>query len=186
MQSRPDKRVRPNSAARNDAEEGAPQAMAAGELRRRAREAIDRGDRRTALRPLLGRLGLMLIEDREELSLASSGDCSAVVERFLEVPQAEPLSPAAVQVLAIVAYEQPVTQADISRIRGVDSDGVVASLLTRGLITEEHRFALRGASVPLVTSKTFLRQFGLASLSELPYLAASETLSARQAVAHAG
>ncbi len=121
-------------------------------------------------RPLLGRLGLMLIEHGEELSLASSGECSAVVERFLEVPSPQPLSPAALQVLAIVAYEQPVTRADISRMRGVDSDGVVVSLIVRGLIAEEHRFALRGASIPLVTSVAFLRQFGLASLAELPPL----------------
>jgi segregation and condensation protein B len=119
-------------------------------------------------KPLLGRIGLMLIEDREELSLASSGECAAVIERYLEADQAEPLSPAALQVLAIVAYEQPVTRADISRIRGVDSDGVVASLITRGLITEEHRFALRGASVPLVTSAAFLRQFALSSVAQLP------------------
>jgi segregation and condensation protein B len=121
-------------------------------------------------RPLLGRLGLMLIEDREELSLASSGECAAVVGRFLKVSNPEPLSPAALQVLAIVAYEQPVTRADITRIRAVDSDGVVTSLITRGLIAEEHRFALRGASVPLATSQAFLRQFGLRSLAELPRL----------------
>jgi segregation and condensation protein B len=121
-------------------------------------------------RPLLGRLGLMLIEDREELSLATDGECAPVVERFLDVPNPEPLSPAALQVLAIVAYEQPVTRADISRIRGVDSDGVIALLITRGLLAEVHRFALRGASVPLVTSATFLLQFGLASLAQLPGL----------------
>jgi segregation and condensation protein B len=119
-------------------------------------------------RPLLERLGLMLIEDRRELSLTTGGECAAVIERFLQVQQAEPLSPAALQALAIIAYEQPVTRADISRIRGIDSDGVVASLITRGLVAEEHRFALRGASVPLVTSAAFLRQFGLASLAELP------------------
>jgi chromosome segregation and condensation protein ScpB len=79
-------------------------------------------------RPMLGWLGLLLVEDREELSLASSGECATVVDRYLDVPSAEPLSPAALQVLAIVAYEQPVTRADISRIRGVDSDGVVASM----------------------------------------------------------
>jgi chromosome segregation and condensation protein ScpB len=87
-----------------------------------------------------------------------------------QVPSAEPLSAAALQVLAIIAYEQPVTRADISRIRSVDSDGVVASLITRKLIAEEHRFALRGASVPLITSAAFLRQFGLASLAQLPAL----------------
>jgi segregation and condensation protein B len=118
-------------------------------------------------RPLLGRLGLMLIEDREELSLATGGECAAVVERYLDVAQAEPLSPAALQVLAIVAYEQPVTRADISRIRGVDSDGVVASLITHGFIAEERRFAVRGGPLPLLTTVEFLRALGLGSLAEL-------------------
>jgi segregation and condensation protein B len=53
------------------------------------------------------------MEDGEELSLATSGEYSAVIERFLQVPPAEPLSTDALQVLAIVAYEQPVTQAEI-------------------------------------------------------------------------
>jgi excisionase family DNA binding protein len=77
-------------------------------------------------RPMLGRLGLMLIESGEELSLATCGECSAVVEKFLETSREEAVSPAALQVLAIVAYEQPVTRADITRIRAVDSNGVVA------------------------------------------------------------
>ncbi len=129
-------------------------------------------------RPPLGRLGLMLVEDGEELSLATSGECAPVVERFLEVPREEPLSPAALQVLAIVAYEQPVTRADISRMRGVDSDGVVASLLTRGLVAEERQFALRGTSLPLLTTPAFLREFGLASLAELPPLGHFHTQAA--------
>jgi segregation and condensation protein B len=114
----------------------------------------------------------MLIEDREELSLASSGECAAAVERFLEVPLAEPLSTAALQVLAIVAYEQPVTRVDIARIRGVDSDGVVASLLARGLVAEDRRRAVRGGLLPLITTASFLQQFGLASLTGLPSLPA--------------
>jgi hypothetical protein len=72
--------------------------------------------------------------------------------------------------MLIVAYEQPVTRADISRIRGVDSDGVVASLLTRGLIGEERRFSIRGASLPLVTTAAFLCYLGLQSLAQMPAL----------------
>jgi segregation and condensation protein B len=121
-------------------------------------------------KPMLGRLGLLMVEDREELSLATSAECSAVVERFLDVPPAEPLSAAALQVLVIVAYEQPLTRADISRIRGVDSDGVVASLLVRNLVAEERRFAVRGGPVPLVTTAEFVRYLGVGSLSKLPPL----------------
>jgi segregation and condensation protein B len=61
----------------------------------------------------------MLIEHGAELSLATGGECVAVSERYLDAAQAEPLSPAALQVLAIVAYEQPVTRADISRSANV-------------------------------------------------------------------
>jgi segregation and condensation protein B len=101
------------------------------------------------------------------------------------VPHKEALSPAALQVLAIVAYEQPVTRADIARIRGVDSDGVVASLLARGLVAEDRRRAVRGGLLPLITTANFLRQLGLASLTELPPLrAVAQPLSvAREQVA---
>jgi segregation and condensation protein B len=119
----------------------------------------------------LGWLGLMLIESGDELSLATSSECAAVVGRFLEVPPAEPLSPAALQVLAIIAYEQPVTRADISRIRGVDSDGVVTSLLSRGFVAEDRRFAVRGGPLPLMTTAAFVRHLGLGSLRELRPLA---------------
>jgi len=114
---------------------------------------------------------LLLIEDKEELSLGTGGECSSIIERFLEVPSPEPLSPAALQVLAIVAYEQPVTRADISRTRGVHSDGVVASLLLRGLVAEERRFAVAGGLLPLITTASFLRHLGLGSLRELRPLA---------------
>jgi segregation and condensation protein B len=114
--------------------------------------------------------GLRLEEDGHNLGLVSAPECAAVVERHLGEPQTEALSQAALQVLAVVAYEQPVTRADITRIRGVDSDGVVSLLIGRGLIADERDFALRGVSLPLVTTARFLRQFGLGSLAELPPL----------------
>jgi len=114
--------------------------------------------------------GLMLVEHAEELSLASAGDCAPVVERYLQAPPLEPLSSAAHQVLAIVAYEQPVTRADVERLRGVESGGVIDSLLARGLVAEERRFGMRGGPVPLMTTAAFLRQFGLSSLADLPPL----------------
>ncbi|MBV9358317.1 MAG: SMC-Scp complex subunit ScpB [Chloroflexi bacterium] len=114
--------------------------------------------------------GLRLEEDGQNLALVSAPDCAAVVERHLGEPQTEALSQAALQVLAVIAYEQPVTRADITRIRGVDSDGVVSLLVGRGLVADERDFALRGVSLPLVTTARFLRQFGLGSLAELPPL----------------
>lgn len=125
---------------------------------------------RTALPPL----GLALVEHADTLELASAGDCAAVLERALAVAPPEPLSSAAHQVLAIVAYEQPVTRADIERIRGVESGGVIESLLARGLVAEERRSGVRGGPVPLMTTAAFLRQLGLGSLADLPPLVSAD------------
>ncbi len=136
---------------------------------------------RTALPPL----GLALVEHTDTLELASAGDCAAVIERALAVTPPEPLSSAAHQVLAIVAYEQPVTRADIERIRGVESGGVIEALLARGLLAEERRFGVRGGPVPLMTTAAFLRQFGLSSLAELPPLVSAVVSSNHKAIGDA-
>ena len=68
--------------------------------------------------------GLALLESDDEIQLTSAPDCGPLVERFLDRPPPEPLSLAALEVLSIVAYEQPVTRADISHIRATDSSGV--------------------------------------------------------------
>jgi len=112
--------------------------------------------------------GLLLVEDADRMELASAPDCTVVVERFLDMPSPEPLSQAALEVLSIVAYEQPVTRADIGEIRGTDSSGVVDTLLTRGLVTDDPRFGGRGRPSFLVTTSAFLRLMGLSSLAELP------------------
>jgi len=112
--------------------------------------------------------GLLLVEDADRLELASAPDCTAVIERFLDTPPPEPLSQAALDVLSIVAYEQPVTRADISQIRGTDSSGVVDTLLARGPVADDPRFGGRGRPSFLVTTAAFLRLMGLGSLAELP------------------
>lgn len=98
---------------------------------------------RTALPPL----GLAPVEHADTLERASAADCAGVIERALAVGPPEPLSSAAHQALAIVAYEQPVTRADIERIRGVKSSGVIESLLAKRLVAEERRFGVRGGWV---------------------------------------
>jgi len=112
--------------------------------------------------------GLVLVEDADRLELASAPDCTAVVERLLDTPSPEPLSQAALEVLSIVAYEQPLTRADINQIRGTDSSGVVDTLLARGLVADDPRFGGRGRPSFLVTTAAFLRLMGLGSLAELP------------------
>ena len=91
-----------------------------------------------------------------------------LIERFLDKPAPEQLSQAALEVLSIVAYEQPITRAEISHIRGTDSSGVIETLLARRLIEDDLRFGGRGRPSFLATTADFLRSLGLGSLAELP------------------
>jgi segregation and condensation protein B len=95
-------------------------------------------------------------------------DVGKLMETFLHVDPPEALSQAALEALAIVAYEQPVSRVDISHIRGVDSAGVVDTLLARGLIADDARFGGRGRPAFLVTTDRFLQVMGIGSLAELP------------------
>jgi chromosome segregation and condensation protein ScpB/uncharacterized cupredoxin-like copper-binding protein len=85
--------------------------------------------------------GLVLVESGELLELASAPDCGPLIERVMNKPAPEPLSRAALEVLTIVAYEQPLTRSDISHIRGTDSSGVIETLLARELIEDDPRWS---------------------------------------------
>jgi len=80
------------------------------------------------------------------------------------------LSPAALEALAVVAYRQPCTRGDVERVRGVDSDYVIRSLMHRRLVVEVGRRDTPGRPVLFGTTFTFLERFGLASLEDLPAL----------------
>ena len=112
--------------------------------------------------------GLALLESGERIELVSAADCGPLIERFMNKPAPEPLSQAALEVLSIVAYEQPITRAEISHIRGTDSSGVIETLLARRLIEDDPRFGGRGRPAFLATTADFLRLLGLNSLAELP------------------
>lgn len=92
------------------------------------------------------------------------------VEKFLKKQKERRLSQAALETLAVVAYKQPVARADIEHIRGVNSDGVIASLLQRRLISIVGRSSKVGRALLYGTTKQFLEYFGLDSLDELPRL----------------
>ena len=92
------------------------------------------------------------------------------VERFVLHGRSGRLTQAALETLAIVAYQQPVTRARISEIRGVDADGAVRSLVARGLVSEVGRDATPGQPLLYGTTPAFLEQLGLSSLEELPPL----------------
>ena len=114
--------------------------------------------------------GLCLVEHQEELSLATAPSAGEAVERFLGTPAPVRLSRAALETLAIIAYQQPVTRADVEAVRGVNSDSAVATLLGRGLIAEVGRKDTVGRPTLLATTPDCLRYLGLGSLRELPAL----------------
>ena len=93
-----------------------------------------------------------------------------MVKRILDTRRNAPLSPAALEVLAVIAYNQPVSRSFIEQVRGVDSSSTVTKLLEKGLIEEAGRLDLPGKPVAFQVTDTFLRVFGLVSLRDLPPL----------------
>jgi segregation and condensation protein B len=98
-------------------------------------------------------------------------DLAPYVERFLLDGQRARMSGAALETLAIVAYKQPLSRAQIASIRGVDPDGVLRTLQARGYVTEVARDNGPGQAVMFGTTPAFLEKLGLASLSDLPPIA---------------
>ena len=114
--------------------------------------------------------GLSLQRFRDKVQLTTSPAAAALVERFLGLAASTPLSRAALEALAIVAYQQPVTRPQIESVRGVNSDSVIKNLLTKGLIEESGRAEGPGRPVLYSTTSEFMQHFGLAALSDLPPL----------------
>ena len=90
------------------------------------------------------------------------------VRGVLDLKRNTPLSQAALEVLAVIAYNQPVTKAFVEQVRGVDCSGVICSLVQKGLLEERGRLELPGRPLLYGTTENFLRCFQLSSLSELP------------------
>lgn len=114
--------------------------------------------------------GIMLMRMEDKAQLCSRPAYADAVRRAVESRKPPQLSPAALEVLTIVAYRQPVTRAYIEQLRGVDSGGTVASLTEKGLIAEAGRLDVPGRPILFRTTDVFLRTFSLSRLSELPEL----------------
>ena len=99
------------------------------------------------------------------------GDLTPYVERFLLHDQRARLSGAALETLAIIAYKQPISRAQVAAIRGVDPDGVIRTLQARGYIDEVGRDPGPGQAVLFGTTSMFLEKLGLDSLDDLPAIA---------------
>jgi segregation and condensation protein B len=115
--------------------------------------------------------GLRLQRHAGRIQLTTAPEMADLVERFLGLEFTSHLSQAALEVLAIVAHEQPVTRPHIDSIRGVNSDGVMKNLLLKELIQDVGRADGPGRPILYATTAEFLHLFGLGSLDELPPLA---------------
>jgi segregation and condensation protein B len=115
-------------------------------------------------------LGLALQRHGDQLQLTTCPTASPAVERYLGAPPPGRLSRAALESLAVIAYRQPVTRADIDFVRGVNSDSAVATLLGRGLVAEVGRKDTVGRPALLATTPECLQYLGLRSLDDLPPL----------------
>ncbi len=113
--------------------------------------------------------GVRLLIDGDRVELATAPDGGALVARYVGADVVR-LSPASLETLAIVAYRQPVTKSAVERIRGVDSDYTIRTLLHRRLIVELGRSVAAGRPFLYGTGFDFLERFGLTSLDELPPL----------------
>jgi segregation and condensation protein B len=114
--------------------------------------------------------GLRLQRHAGRVQLTTAPEMADTIERFLGLEATSRLSRAALETLAIVAYQQPVTRPQIEAVRGVSSDGVMKSLLGKGLVQEVGRTDGPGRPILYGTAPDFLQHFGLNSLVELPPL----------------
>ncbi len=114
--------------------------------------------------------GIKLLRLDNAYQLTTRSEYSEYIKKAFDIKRKTPLSPAAFEVLAVVAYNQPVTKSFIEQVRGVDCSSVVTTLIEKGLIEERGRLELPGKPLLYGTTKSFLRCFGLSDLNDLPTL----------------
>jgi segregation and condensation protein B len=120
--------------------------------------------------------GTRLQRTRDTVQLVTAPEAGPFVERFLGLESRQRLSGAALESLAIIAYKQPMTRAGVEQVRGVNSDGAIASLIARGLVEDVGRAPGPGRPALLGTTLRFLEHFGLTKPSDLPPLPANGTI----------
>ena len=114
--------------------------------------------------------GFYVVRLENTYQLITREEFAPYIKKAFDIKRRTPLSPAALEVLAVIAYNQPVTRAFIEQVRGVDCSGVVSTLVEKGLIEERGRLELPGRPLLYGTTKTFLRSFSLNDLGDLPPL----------------
>lgn len=114
--------------------------------------------------------GICLLKLGSKYQLSSRAQFAPQIRSVLEVKRNAPLSQAAFEVLAVIAYNQPVTKSFVEQVRGVDCSGVIATLCQKKLVEEKGRLDLPGRPLLYGTTPEFLRCFSVSSLEELPEL----------------
>jgi len=114
--------------------------------------------------------GMRIIEIGDGYQMCTSPVCFESIRNIYKGKERQGLTPVLMETLAIVAYKQPVTKADIEQIRGVNSDHAVNRLVEKGLVCETGRLETPGKPILFGTTTEFLRYFGFKNISELPIL----------------
>ena len=114
--------------------------------------------------------GITIIKLKDSYQMVSVKDYAPQIRTIMDLRRNSPLSQAALEVLAVVAYNQPVTKAFVEQVRGVDCSGVIGSLTLKGLVEEKGRLELPGRPLLYGTTENFLRCFNISSLEQLPAL----------------
>jgi len=118
--------------------------------------------------------GITIIRLDDAYQMVSCEEYAPQIRTVMDLRRNTPLSQAAMEVLAVIAYNQPVTKAFIEQVRGVDCSGVIGSLTAKDLIEEKGRLELPGRPLIYGTTENFLRCFSISDLSELPEIPSSE------------
>lgn len=148
-----------------------PQAVTAGkmaEILRVTPREVEKALRNLEI--LFKNRGIHLQKNHGQYQLTTVPETSQIVEDFLNLEVTTRLTKASLETLAIIAYQQPITRPMIDSIRGVNSDSVIKTLLSKGLIEETGRSERPGRPILYTTSPEFLQYFGLSSITDLPTL----------------
>ena len=121
--------------------------------------------------------GITIIKLKNSYQMVSRKEYAPQIRTVMDLRRNTPLSQAALEVLAVVAYNQPVTKAFVEQVRGVDCSGVIGSLCAKDLVEEKGRLELPGRPLLYGTTENFLRCFNISNLEQLPPLPEEENVN---------
>lgn len=124
--------------------------------------------------------GITIIKLKDSYQMVTVKEFAPCIRAVMDLRRNAPLSQAALEVLAVIAYNQPVTKSFVEQIRGVDCSGVIGSLCSKDLIEEKGRLELPGRPLIYGTTENFLRCFNISSIEELPPLPEDEGIGNKE------